>query len=86
MTIKVNQEELMHNLIYVYEYYISENKKAYEIGVQKAKDLDGAWTGAFLLKPILEDAIGGLRFMYLEPKLKKEEAKRILNSLKNEIA
>ncbi len=83
MTFEINQIELKEKLTYIYECYISENKELQKIGIEKAKELDGLWSGAFLLKEEIENAIGGLRYMYLEPNISKCEAKKILEKLKN---
>ena len=83
MEFKINQKELIVKLIEIYKYYIAKDKELQKKGVEKAKELDGLWSGAFLLKEEIENAIGGLRYMYLEPNISKQEAKIILEKIKN---
>ena len=83
MEFEINQKELKEKLIYIYECYIAEDKELQKRGIEKAKELDGLWSGAFLLKEEIENAIGGLRYMYLEPNISKQEAKIILEKIKN---
>jgi hypothetical protein len=81
MPFDINQQDLKEKLIYIYECYLSQDKTIRKKGVEKAKDLDGLWSGSFLLKKEIENAIGGLRYMYLEPRLNKQKAKKILEEL-----
>ena len=83
MTFEINQKELKEKLTYIYECYTSENEELQKIGLKKAKELDGLWSGAFLLKEEIEEAIGGLRYMYLNPNISKNKAKEILEKIKN---
>lgn len=84
MTFEIDQKELREKLIHIYECYISEDKELQKTGIKEAKELDGLWSGAFLLKEGIENAIGGLRYMYLKPNISKQEAKKILEKLKNQ--
>lgn len=81
MTIEINQKKLREELIYIYRCYVSGNEKLIMISKEKAKNLDGLWSGAFVLEKSIEMAIGGLRYLYLEPNLPTEKAKDILNEL-----
>ena len=84
MVIEIDPNKLKQDLIYVYECYLSSNTDLNKIAYEKAQDMDGLWSGDFLLKKSIEQAIGGLRYIYLEPKLPKLKANKILLDLKNE--
>ena len=83
MVIEINPEKLKRELIYVYERYLSENKNLKEMAIEKAKEMDGLWSGDFLFEQCIESAIRGLRWIYLDPQLSQKKAKEILQGLKN---
>ncbi len=83
MTIEINPEDLRKELIKVYSYYLSDDKNLREQSYKKAVDLDGLWSGDFLFRPEITTAIRSLRYIYIEPKISKEEANKILEDLKN---
>ena len=83
MTIDINQEELKEELIKVYSYYLSDDENLRRQSYKKAMDLDGLWSGDFLFEPEITTAIRSLRYIYIEPRISKEEAKKILKDLKN---
>ena len=84
MTIEINLEKLRRRLILIYSYYLADDNKLREKAEKMAMDLDGLWSGSFLLPKTIEKAIGGLTYIYVEPRLSKEKAKKILRDLKNE--
>jgi hypothetical protein len=84
MTIKIDAEELKEKLIKIYSYYISDDKKLKKKAKEMAMDLDGLWAGSFLFSKAIENAIGGLTYLYVEPKISKQEAKKILKDLEND--
>lgn len=83
MTFEINKNELKENLLGVYTHYVSKDEKTKYLGINKAKELDGLWSGSFLLEEELEEAINNLTAMYTNPKLSKEKAEKILNKIKN---
>ncbi len=84
MVFEIDPNKLKKDLIYIYECYLSSNTDLNKIAYEKAQKMDGLWSGDFLFKKPIEKAIGGLRYIYLEPKLPKLQANQILLDLKNE--
>lgn len=78
--INVDPKKLRKELIDIYSKYLSEKTRGEAI--EKAKKLDGAWPINFILNKDLEEATNGLIFLYVEPKLNKEEIEIILKMLK----
>ncbi len=81
MVTEINPKKLRKKLIEIYSNYISDNKELVRKAEKDARDLDGMWSGSFLLPEAIENAIGGLTYLYIEPKLSKEKAKKILEEL-----
>lgn len=84
MVLEIDPNKLKKDLIYIYECYLSDNTDLKKIADEKAREMDGLWSGDFLFKKSIEQAIRGLRYIYLEPKLSKSKAAEILLGLKNE--
>lgn len=59
MVFEINPDKLKKDLIYVYECYLSENPDLNKIAYEKAQEMDGLWSGKFLFKRSIEQAIGG---------------------------
>lgn len=77
---KLDLEKLRKELIELYKDYVKE-----EDYVEKAKDLDGLWSGSFLFPKELETALDNITAMYAyDEKLTKKQAKQILKKLRNE--
>jgi len=81
MVIEVDLKKLKKELIEIYSDYISDNEERRKEAMKKAMDLDGIWSGSFLFPPPIERALGGLTYLYVDPKLSKEKAKEILEEL-----
>jgi hypothetical protein len=77
MAIEIDPDKLKQSLRELYFQYLTDRHSAQ----QRAKDLDGLWSGSFLLEPSVEFAIHGLRYMYVEPLLSIKEAQHILKTL-----
>lgn len=80
--IDINIDELRKDLIQIYQKYINEDTK--QEAIEKAKDLDSIWSGAFVLPVDIEEAILCLRYMYLQPSLTNIEAEMYLKKLLEE--
>lgn len=79
-TKELDLDKLRKELIELYSMYIKE-----EDYVQKAKDLDGLWSGSFLFSKDLEAALNNITELYAyDQKLPKKQAKKILKMLRNE--
>ncbi len=83
IAIEINPKNLKEKLIEIYSYYLSDDEKIREKAYKKAMDIDGLWSGDFLFEPEVTLAIRSLRYLYIKPKISKEEAKKILEGLKN---
>ncbi len=83
MTFDINLEDLRKELVKVYSYYLSDDENLREQSYKMAIDIDGLWSGDFLFRPEITTAIRSLRYIYIEPKISKEEAKKILEDLEN---
>ena len=81
MTIEINPSALRKELIEIYSDYISDNEERRKEAMKKAMDLDGVWSGSFLFPAPIERALGGLTYLYVDPKLSKEKAREILEEL-----
>ncbi len=84
MATEINPKKLKKKLIEIYSNYLSDNKELVKKAKRKAMELDGLWSGSFLFSKAIEKALSGLTYLYIEPRISKEEAKKILEDLKNE--
>ncbi len=85
MVIEIDLKELKSKLIEIYTNYISDDYEKHERAIKLAKELDGLWSGSFLLPKSVERAINALTYLYVKPKISKEMAKEILMDLKKEL-
>lgn len=77
---ELDLEKLRKELIKLYKKYVKGDDY-----VEKAKDLDGLWSGSFLFPKELETALDNITAMYAyDEKLTKKQAKQILKKLRNE--
>lgn len=83
MVFEINQENLKEDLIHIYSCYLSKNKDLNDLSISLAKDLDGLWSGDFILNEILELALNNLSSFYIEPKISKNDVKKILQKLRS---
>jgi len=78
----INPKDLRKKLIVIYSDYSSDDSKFNDGAVLAAEDADGLWSGAFMLDKDLESAIGGLIWLYTEPRMSKDKARIVLETLR----
>lgn len=77
--ININPQKLRKELIKVYSDFLNLETK--EKAVEKAKELDGLWSGNFLFSKEIEEAINNLTSFYTEPRISESQTIQILIKL-----